>query len=100
MCLVEPIGEAVKLIVRADEVVAITEIDRRKVGEGRMGPITRKLQQAFQQTVKDQHARSAGWLTPVQAPAAVGSRFGNSKTLACGRGNGVPSAASSVIGMS
>jgi hypothetical protein len=39
-----------------------------------LGPITRKLQQAFPQTVKGKHARSAGWLTPVAVPAAVGSR--------------------------
>jgi branched-chain amino acid aminotransferase len=58
----------------AAEVVAIAEIDHRKIGEGRMGPVTRKLQQAFHQTVQGKHARSAGWLTPVQAPAAVGSR--------------------------
>jgi branched-chain amino acid aminotransferase len=58
----------------AAEVVAVTEIDLRTIGAGRMGPITRKLQQAFQQTVKGKHVRSAGWLTPVQSPAAVGSR--------------------------
>lgn len=53
----------------ASEVIAMTEIDHFKVGEGRMGPITRKLQSALQQTVTGKHARSAGWLTPVAAPA-------------------------------
>jgi branched-chain amino acid aminotransferase len=49
----------------AAEVVAITEIDLRGIGTGRMGPITRHLQQAFHQAVQGRHARSAAWLSPV-----------------------------------
>jgi hypothetical protein len=52
--------------------VANPEIDLHKIGEGRTGPITRKLPQVFQQTVKGKHARSVGWLLPVQASESRG----------------------------
>jgi branched-chain amino acid aminotransferase len=45
--------------------VAVTEIDFRKIGNGRMGPITRKLQQAFHSLVRGEHPRSAEWLESV-----------------------------------
>ncbi|MBC7541560.1 MAG: branched-chain amino acid transaminase [Candidatus Sericytochromatia bacterium] len=51
----------------AAEVIAITEVDHRKIGSGRMGPITRQLQDAYHETVRGKHARSATWCTPVSA---------------------------------
>jgi branched-chain amino acid aminotransferase len=50
----------------AAEVVALREIDGRKVGSGRMGPVTRSLQQAFHAAVRGENARYDGWLTYVR----------------------------------
>ena len=50
----------------AAEVVALCEIDGRKVGSGRMGPVTRSLQQAFHAAVRGENARYDGWLTYVR----------------------------------
>ncbi|MEN6410641.1 MAG: branched-chain amino acid transaminase [Anaerolineaceae bacterium] len=50
----------------AAEVVAVTEIDFRQVGNGRMGPITRQLQQAFHDAACGKHPRSVEWLDYVK----------------------------------
>ncbi|HPH98039.1 MAG TPA: branched-chain amino acid transaminase [Anaerolineaceae bacterium] len=46
----------------AAEVVPVTEVDFRVIGSGKMGPITRAVQQAFHAAIKGRHPRSAGWL--------------------------------------
>lgn len=46
----------------AAEIVAIREIDRRKIGAGAAGPITLALREAYQQAVRGTHPRSEGWL--------------------------------------
>lgn len=46
----------------AAEVIAIREIDFRTIGAGKMGPVTRKVQQAYQEAIHGRHPRSAGWL--------------------------------------
>jgi branched-chain amino acid aminotransferase len=46
----------------AAEVVPVTEIDFRKVGNGLMGPVTRQIQHAFNAVISGKHPRSAGWL--------------------------------------
>lgn len=46
----------------AAELVAVTEIDFRTIGSGRMGPVTRQIQKAFSAVVHGQHPRSDGWL--------------------------------------
>lgn len=46
----------------AAEVVAVTEVDFRKIGSGQMGPISQALQLAFQSVVTGRHARSSEWL--------------------------------------
>jgi branched-chain amino acid aminotransferase len=46
----------------AAELIPVTEVDFRTIGSGRMGPITRNLQQAFHAVIKGSHPRSAGWL--------------------------------------
>jgi len=56
------IADEVFLCGTAAEVVAVTEIDFRVVGSGRMGPITRKLQAEFYATVRGKGQRSAEWL--------------------------------------
>jgi branched-chain amino acid aminotransferase len=49
----------------AAEVIAVTEVDFRIIGSGKMGPITRQLQQEFRKMVSGNHPRSAGWLESV-----------------------------------
>ncbi len=46
----------------AAEVVPVSEIDFRKIGTGKRGPVTQALQTAFRETVQGQHARSYEWL--------------------------------------
>jgi len=40
----------------------LREIDFRRIGSGKTGPITRRLQQAFQQVTRGSHPLSANWL--------------------------------------
>jgi len=49
----------------AAEVTPIREVDDRKIGAGRCGPVTRKLQKAFFEVVNGRDARHTSWLTPV-----------------------------------
>ena len=49
----------------AAEVVPIRELDNRKIGEGRRGPITEKLQAIYFETVRGAQPRYADWLAPV-----------------------------------
>jgi len=51
----------------AAEVVPVTEIDFRQIGQGSMGPITRKIQQAFKSVVNGTAARSTEWLEYVNS---------------------------------
>lgn len=59
------IADEVLFCGTAAEVVAVTEVDFRKIGCGKMGPVTRQLQQAFHAMVTGKHPRSAAWLTYV-----------------------------------
>ncbi|HTS80343.1 MAG TPA: branched-chain amino acid transaminase [Myxococcaceae bacterium] len=61
----------------AAEVVALREIDFRTVGTGRMGPVTRTLQEAYLAAARGQRPGCEHWLTPI-APA------GNAKIAAAG----------------
>lgn len=49
----------------AAECIAIREVDFRTIGNGKMGPVTRQVQKAFQAVVTGQGARSDEWLTYV-----------------------------------
>jgi branched-chain amino acid aminotransferase len=46
----------------AAEVTAVREVDTRQIGAGKMGPITREIQQAFFKTVRGAGERSDEWL--------------------------------------
>ncbi len=50
----------------AAEVVAIREIDFRTIGAGRMGPVTRRFQHAYDDAVHGRNPLSAGWLEYVE----------------------------------
>jgi branched-chain amino acid aminotransferase len=54
----------------AAEVVGLREIDGRKIGAGRTGPVTRSLQQAFHAAVRGENVRYEKWLAYVREPAA------------------------------
>jgi branched-chain amino acid aminotransferase len=56
------IADEVFVCGTAAEVTAVTEIDTRSIGSGRMGEITKSIQQAFFKTVHGQGDRSAEWL--------------------------------------
>ncbi|ANN70861.1 branched-chain amino acid transaminase [Bordetella bronchialis] len=49
----------------AAEVTPIREVDNRRIGEGRRGPVTERLQKAFFDLVQGRNAKYQGWLTKV-----------------------------------
>ena len=51
----------------AAEVTPIREVDGRTIGEGRRGPITTRIQQAFFECVKGKAERHRDWLMPIAA---------------------------------
>jgi branched-chain amino acid aminotransferase len=51
----------------AAECIALREIDFRTIGDGKMGPITRLVQQAFRSAIRGQHPRSVEWLDYVHS---------------------------------
>jgi branched-chain amino acid aminotransferase len=73
------IADEVFISGTAAEVVGVRAIDHRVIGEGRPGPVTRALSQAFDQVVHGQGARSPEWLDYVvqegreTAPSALKS---------------------------
>ena len=56
------------------EIAAVGSVDHYKVGEGAMGPLTKTLEQRFEQVVRRKDERYAHWLTPVPVKAAAPSR--------------------------
>jgi branched-chain amino acid aminotransferase len=61
------IADEVFVCGTAAEVIALREIDFRTIGSGKAGPITRALQQAFDEVTSGCHARSSEWLSYVPA---------------------------------
>lgn len=61
------IADEVFVCGTAAEVVGLREIDLRTIGNGKTGPVTRLLQDAFAQLTGGKHARSAQWLSAVPA---------------------------------
>nr|MDO8079689.1 branched-chain amino acid transaminase [Candidatus Freyarchaeota archaeon] len=49
----------------AGEVTPVVEIDKRVIGDGKPGPITRKVQKAFSEVTLGKNPRYEGWVTPV-----------------------------------
>ena len=60
------IADEVFVCGTAAECIALREIDFRMIGSGKMGPVTRQVQQAFHAAVRGQTAKYAGWLTLVK----------------------------------
>jgi branched-chain amino acid aminotransferase len=67
----------------AAEVIGLREIDARRIGAGRTGPITRRFQDAYHAVTTGRHSRSADWLEAVVDSGDCGARESLSKTAAC-----------------
>jgi branched-chain amino acid aminotransferase len=59
------VAEEVFVTGTAAELTPVTEIDQRKIGTGRPGPITQTLQKAFFEIVGGADSSHREWLTPV-----------------------------------
>jgi branched-chain amino acid aminotransferase len=49
----------------AAQVTAVTRVDYRPVGNGKMGPVTTRLYDLFQDVMRGRHPKYMHWLTPV-----------------------------------
>jgi branched-chain amino acid aminotransferase len=59
------IADEVILCGTGAEVSAVIEIDRRRIGDGEPGELTRTLQDRYFAACKGDDARHADWLTPI-----------------------------------
>jgi branched-chain amino acid aminotransferase len=50
----------------AAEITPIREVDRRTIGPGARGPVTKAIQEAFFSAVRGENPRYRAWLTPVR----------------------------------
>ncbi len=57
----------------AAEITPIRSIDKIRIGEGRRGPVTERLQKAFFDVINGVTPDRRGWLTPVSQPVGVTS---------------------------
>ncbi len=55
----------------AAEITPVIEVDRRKIGNGKIGSVTRNLQSIFFDVVRGRHAQYAAWCTPVYVPVGA-----------------------------
>lgn len=65
------IADEVFVCGTAAECIALCEIDFRTIGAGKMGPVTRAIQQAYHAAIHGRHARSTEWCDYVNTPATV-----------------------------
>jgi branched-chain amino acid aminotransferase len=49
----------------AAQITAVTRVDHRLIGTGKMGPVTARLRELFQQVVRGRSAKYAHWNQPV-----------------------------------
>lgn len=59
------IADEVILTGTGAKVSPVTEIDHRKVGDGNVGPISKKLQKLYDQTVRGMNARHKDWVVEI-----------------------------------
>lgn len=55
----------------AAHVTAVVEVDRRPIGNGETGPITRQLQQLYFEAMRGKNGKYAQWVTPVKPQVAA-----------------------------
>lgn len=63
------IADEVLMTGTAAEVVGVSEIDFRRIGSGKTGPVTQQLQAAYHAAVRGDDPRYLHWLDLVTAPA-------------------------------
>lgn len=68
------VAEEVFFTGTAAEVTPVREIDNRRIGTGRCGAVTTRLQRAFFDVVKGKNKKYKHWLTPVYARARPSAR--------------------------
>lgn len=68
------VAEEIFFAGTAFEIAPVVEVDRRRVGTGAIGPITRRLQQSYTEIVRGKTARGAHWRTGVYR--GVGAKVG------------------------
>ncbi|MCC7364034.1 MAG: branched-chain amino acid transaminase [Dehalococcoidia bacterium] len=61
------IADEVFMTGTAAHLTPVVEVDRRKVGDGTPGPITKKLSDLFYDTIRGKSQKYAHWCTPVRA---------------------------------
>ena len=59
------LADEVFLTGTAAHITPMGELDNRKIGDGGVGPITKKLQEIYFETVKGNNEKFMGWCTPV-----------------------------------
>jgi len=59
------VADEVFLTGTAAEITPVVELDRRRIGDGCPGPVTRQLQAAFFRAVRGEDPRYREWLAPV-----------------------------------
>lgn len=57
----------------AAEITPVVSIDKYPAGDGEIGPITRALETAFEDTLRGRETRRASWRTPVGVAVPVGA---------------------------
>lgn len=60
------IADEVFFVGTGAEVTPVVEVDDRPIGEGKPGPLTRRLQKLYFETVHGRNPAFAKWLTPVR----------------------------------
>lgn len=63
------IADEVFVCGTAAECIGLSEIDFRKIGEGKTGPITRAIQNVFHEAIRGKLAQYDNWLSYVEQPA-------------------------------
>lgn len=66
------------------QISPITEIDRRPVGDGRIGPISRKVQELYFEVVRGRMQKYRHWCTQVEMGASNGAAAQASAEIAAG----------------
>ena len=65
------LADEVFLCGTAAEISPVTSIDHYEIGDGKIGPVTRRLDQLFEEVLRGRETTYARWRTPVDAPVAV-----------------------------
>jgi branched-chain amino acid aminotransferase len=68
------VGDEAFLCGTAAEITPVVELDHYPIGDGKIGPITRKLQTAFEATLRNMDGSYPEWRTPVGVASLAGAK--------------------------